>query len=116
MGKTPVEVPGNKEPLVFRIDMGQPAGRWHCPDSATYPIKISPNPTRGARGALWAHACSVHTRVNASSPFAPTPPSLPQRKSAPTALNSANHPANISRSHECERCTHECVRHDGMPT
>jgi uncharacterized protein (TIGR03435 family) len=23
--------------------------------------------TRGARGALWAHACSVHNRVNALS-------------------------------------------------
>jgi len=25
-------------------------------------------PARGALGALWAHACRVHTRVNASAP------------------------------------------------
>ncbi len=122
MGKAPMEVPGNEEPLVFRIDMGQPAGRLHCSYSAPYPIKFSPNPkggplthdastcvarTRGAR----TPACRVHTRVNASSPFASTRPNIPRRKCAPTALISANPPANISRSHECERGTQECVRH-----
>jgi hypothetical protein len=97
MGKAPMEVPGNKEPLIFRINMGQSAGRLHCSKSAPYPTKISPNsnPNRGAR----TPASSVHTHVNASSPFAPTP------------FISANHLANTSRSHECERGTHECVRH-----
>jgi hypothetical protein len=122
VGKTPMEIPGNEEPLVFRIDMGQPAGRLHCPDSAAYPIIISPNPVRphtlGAynrgvynRGAR-TRACRVHTRVNASSAlFAPTRPVIPQRQHAPAAL-STNPSTNISRSHECERCTHECVRHE----
>jgi hypothetical protein len=134
VGKTPMEIPGNEEPLFFRIDVRQPAGRLHCSDSAAYPIKISPNPVRwpstslcqhqlvrapvgvstsfgasaGIRGAR-THACSVHTRVNASAPFSPAHPSIPQRKCAPA--HSTNRPANISRSHECERGTHECVRH-----
>ncbi len=120
MGKAPMQMPGNKEPLVFGIDMGQPAGRLHCSKSAPYPTKISPNPKGGPptrstsilcariRGAR-TPACSVHTRVNASSPFAPARPSIPQRKCVPI---STNPPANISRSHECERCTQECVRHE----
>jgi hypothetical protein len=140
MGKAPVQIPSKEEPLVFRIDVGQPAGRLHYSGSASYPIKISLNlvggppatvasahgasthgestrgaSTRGARtrGAR-TRACSVHTRVNASSPFAPVPPSIPQRKCAPTPLISTNPLANISRSHECERCTQECVRHGNL--
>src|SRR5271155_892313 len=44
MGKAPMKVPGNEEPLTFRIDMGQPAERLHCSHSVTYALKISPNP------------------------------------------------------------------------
>jgi len=119
MGKASVQIPGNEEPLVFRTHVGQPAGRLHCSDSAAYPIKISPNPVRwpstsfgastssaGIRGAR-THACSVHTRVNASPPFSHTRPSISERKCAPAH----NRSASFSRSHECERCTHECVRH-----
>jgi hypothetical protein len=115
MGKTPVQIPGNEEPLAFRIDMGQPAGRLHCSDSATYPTKISRNRNRGARTRLCNRgartpACSVHTRVNASSPFPSVRPGIPQRKRAPAL--STNPSVNISRSHECERGTQECVRHE----
>jgi hypothetical protein len=112
VGKAPVEMPSNEEPLTFGIDVGQPAGGMHCSDSATYALKISLNRNRGARicGAR-TPACSVHTRVNASSPVAALQ-SSPQGKCAPTAFIRANQPADISRSHECERCTQECVRHE----
>jgi hypothetical protein len=106
MGKTPMQVPGNEEPPVLRIDVWQAASRMHRSNSANAPVKLSHNceSNCGAR----TRACSVHTRVNAFLAIQ----AIPQRKWAPTRLIRANQPLNISRSHECERCTHECVRHN----
>ena len=121
MGKAPMQVPTNKEPVVGRVDVRQPSSRIHYLDSASPFAKISnihtfrdtrnPNRTNTRHLSCGActHACSVHTRVNASAPYLRTP-GIPQRRCAHSPLSS-HHPTNISRSHECERCTHECVRH-----
>jgi len=93
MGKTPMQMPGNEEPLALRIDMGQPAGWMHRSNSAPPPIKLSYIALK--RGT---HACSVHTRANA--------------KCLPAA--SREQERAKARSHECERCTHECVRHNSQ--
>jgi hypothetical protein len=137
MGKTAMQVPTDKEPVVGRVDVRQPSSRIHYLGSAkpsarisniralnhTYTRGLAPTlshiPTRSHFSHAWArhlscgartYACSVHTRVNASAPL-PRTLGVPRSKRAHTPLI-APHLPNISRSHECERCTHKCVRHN----
>jgi hypothetical protein len=169
VGKTPMQIPTNKEPAVGSVDMRQPSSRIHYLDRVNPFQRISnigigsstlsgiSTPTRHLSRGARTHACSVHTFQERSTPALilkhlwgglatccrlrvpsgpgpslwigrPRRPEFPAQEMLPKGSSFARantsapflrthaHPPHISRSHECERCTHECVRHRELRT